>query len=427
MRTLAVLSLAGAANIRDWRPANIRRQLNEELAMRNWGAAARRATIGTLALFLGLGGGRAHALYDVSPGEIPGKPGSIIRVWPLEGGGPSVIGSANALRFLYRSTGLNGEPIPVSGAIFIPSGPAPADGRDVIAWAHPTSGVVPACAPSLMPDTAGMIWGLAQMLSKGYVVVATDYPGLGTSGIHPYLIGESEGRAVLDSVRAARALPDSGASNRFAVWGHSQGGHAALYTGELAARYAPDLKLVGVAAAAPATYLVELFDADKASATGNDLTAMALLSWATLENLPVSGVVEPAAMPAFEKIARDCIESVAEYEAIDQAEKPLESERFLKIDPTDVEPWRGIMQRNSPGQSPAGAPVFIAQGTADTTVSPDVTKRFGKALCAQGTRVSFIDLPGVTHTFAARDSAGAALNWMTDRFRGAPAPSDCER
>ncbi len=85
------------------------------------------------------------------------------------------------------------------------------------------------------------------------------------------------------------------------------------------------------------------------------------------------------------------------------------------------------MERNSPGQSPAGAPVFIAQGTADTTVRPDITKRFGEALCAQGVRVSFVELPGVTHTFAARDSAAAAINWMTERFRGAPAPSDCER
>ena len=131
----------------------------------------------------------------------------------------------------------------MSGAIFIPPGKAPAGGRDVIAWAHPTSGVVEKCAPSLMPDTAGMIWGLQSMLAKGYVVVATDYPGLGTPGIHPYLIGESEGRAVLDSVRAARAMPQSGASNRFVVWGHSQGGHAALYTGELAKSYAPELEL----------------------------------------------------------------------------------------------------------------------------------------------------------------------------------------
>lgn len=159
-------------------------------------------------------------------------PGSIIRVWPLEGGGP---GNSEAFRILYRSTGLNGEPIEVSGAIHFPSSPAPAGGRHVIAWAHPTSGVVTACAPTLMPDNSGMIWGLPDMLAQGYVVVATDYPGLGTPGIHPYLIGISEARAVLDSVRAARALSNTGASNRFAVWGHSQGGHAALYTGELAA------------------------------------------------------------------------------------------------------------------------------------------------------------------------------------------------
>lgn len=92
-----------------------------------------------------------------------------------------------------------------------------------------------------------------------------------------------------------------------------------------------------------------------------------------------------------------------------------------------TDPWKGIMLRNTPGQAPAGAPVFLAQGTADTTVEPEITKRFGEALCAQGVRVSFVPLPGVTHTFAARDSANAALNWLTERFRGAPAPSSCVR
>ena len=226
-------------------------------------------------------------------------------------------------------------------------------------------------------------------------------------------------------MRAARELPNTGASNRFAVWGHSQGGHAALYTGEVAARYAPDLKLVGVAAAAPATYLVELFDADKS--TSQDLVAMSVLSWTRLKNVPVADVVEPQAMPAFETTARDCIESVAEFEKIETDEFPLKSGQFLKVDPAKADPWKEIMRRNSPGQAPAGAPVFIAQGTADTTVHPEITKRFGEALCAQGVRVSFVPLPGVTHTFAARDSANAALTWMTERFRGAPAPSSCER
>jgi Secretory lipase len=165
---------------------------------------SRFAATGAFVVFLSLGGDPAEALYDVELGEVPGKPGTIIRVWPLLGGGP---GDSDAFRFLYRSTGPKGETIPVSGAIFIPSGPAPAGGRNVIAWAHPTSGVAPACAPSLYPHGAGLIWNLSDMLGHGYVIVATDYPGLGTDGIHPYLIGESAGRAVLDSVRAARHSP----------------------------------------------------------------------------------------------------------------------------------------------------------------------------------------------------------------------------
>jgi acetyl esterase/lipase len=389
-------------------------------------ACVRFAAKTALAACLSLGlWQEARALYDVKPSDLVGRPGEIIRVWPLEGGGP---GGGDAFRILYRSTGLNGEPIAVSGAIFIPPGAPPQGGRNVIAWAHPTSGVVEDCAPSLMPDLAGTIWGLPPMLAQGDVVVATDYPGLGVPGmIHPYLIGVSEGRAVLDSVRAARGLPDAGASNRFAVWGHSQGGQASLYTGELAASYAPDLQLVGVAAAAPATYLVELFDADKTSAEGKELTAMTVLSWSRLENLPVTTIVEPAAVPAFEKTARACIESLAEFETINKDEHPLQGMQFLKADPSKTQPWEGIMLRNTPGQASAGAPVFLAQGTADTTVRPEITKQFGEALCKQGTRVAFIELPGVTHTFAAKDSVGQALRWMGERFRGAPAPSDCER
>jgi acetyl esterase/lipase len=121
-----------------------------------------------------------------------------------------------------------------------------------------------------------------------------------------------------------------------------------------------------------------------------------------------------------------CLTSIAQFEALEKNEKPLQTRRFLKIDPFKTEPWKGIMVRNSPGQAPAGAPVFIAQGTADTTVNPQVTKRFAKALCAQGTRVTFVELPGVSHIFVARDSAPNAIRWMNDRFRGVPAPSSCQ-
>jgi acetyl esterase/lipase len=183
----------------------------------------------------------AADFYDVSEADLAGAPGTIIRTAPLEVYPPGVRG----YRVLYRSTGLNGEPIAVSGVIAIPG--KKAANRPVVAWAHPTTGVARKCAPSLHHAPLDTIPGLKDMMANGYVVTATDYPGLGTTGPHPYLVGVSEGRAVLDSVRAARAFAEASAGEHFAVWGHSQGGHAALFAGELAATYAKDLKLVGVA------------------------------------------------------------------------------------------------------------------------------------------------------------------------------------
>jgi pimeloyl-ACP methyl ester carboxylesterase len=201
--------------------------------------------------------------------------------WRLHASGAPL--GASAYRILYRSTGLNGEPVAVSGVAIVPADDAASD-RPIVAWAHPTTGVVPRCAPSLGMLVFQTMQGLREMVARGYVVVATDYPGLGTKGPHPYLVGVSEGRAVLDSVRAARLLPNNQAGKRFTVWGHSQGGQAALYAGILAADYAPELDLRGVAAAAPATDLETLLRDDLATAGGRNVTAMTL--WSSSHKVP---------------------------------------------------------------------------------------------------------------------------------------------
>ena len=81
----------------------------------------------------------------------------------------------------------------------------------------------------LMASVSQQMAGLRQLIEQGAVVAATDYPGLGTTGPHPYLVGDSEARAVIDSVRAAHNLPGAETGNSFAVWGHSQGGQASLF------------------------------------------------------------------------------------------------------------------------------------------------------------------------------------------------------
>src|SRR6202789_3580909 len=175
--------------------------------------------------------------YRAPASEVAGAPGTLVRQEVIEG---APLG-ATAYRVLYRSTGLDDKPILVSGVVIVPPGDPPPGGRPIVAWAHPTSGIVPRCAPSLAIFLFEQIQGLRSFVRDGYVVAATDYPGLGTEGPHPYLVGVSEARAVLDSVRAAQALPGVGDAHRFAVWGHSQGGQAALFTGLLAKSYAPDL------------------------------------------------------------------------------------------------------------------------------------------------------------------------------------------
>src|ERR1700744_4053736 len=169
------------------------------------------------AAVLALSVARAEAptpFYHASTAEIAGTPGTLIRLEPM-GFAPA---GAQAYRVLYRSTGLHGEPIAVSGVIIVPPGPPPASGRPIVAWAHPTTGVVPHCAPSLAIFVFQQMAGLRQLIEQGVVVAATDYPGLGTPGPHPYLVGDSEARAVIDSVRAARNMPGADGSNSFAVW-----------------------------------------------------------------------------------------------------------------------------------------------------------------------------------------------------------------
>ncbi len=351
------------------------------------------------------------------------KPGRVFHIYPQIGGAPA---NAKAFRIIYRSTNLKGEPIAVSATVIYPAGPAPAKGRDVIAWAHYTTGVSSRCAPTLLPNLSGTIPGLEDMLSRGYVVVATDYEGLGTPGVHAYLVGDSEARSVLDSVRAARNLSGAHATNRYSVWGHSQGGHAALFVGETAAEYAPELKLVSIATAAPATDLVALFKAQKASIAGNSLTAMALLSWSRTYNVPLDSLLEEGVEGSFEKVGESCIQSISQMLQTLKLARPLQK-AFLKADPTEIPALRELMLKNSVGNRPIGVPVFIAQGSSDVTVEPSITIGYAKSLCSRGTPVTFKMLKGASHSFAAEKSAYAAVTWMTDRFKGKPAPNDCGR
>jgi acetyl esterase/lipase len=164
---------------------------------------------------------------------------------------------------------------------------------------------------------------------------------------------------------------------------------------------------------------------DLGSVGGNNLTAMTLWSWERLFNAPMRRVVEPRAIPVVDRLARACIESIYDLVVRRRIEGRLEA-GFLKVNnPTDVEPWRSLAAANTPGILPRDVPLFIAQGSADQLVRPEVTRDYVARACRAGVKVRFLAMPGVGHGFAARDSAKSAIEWIAARFAGAAVPDDC--
>jgi len=344
------------------------------------------------------------------------RPGDVLQTEPF----PGAPAGATATRILYVSTSLGSSPIAVSSLVIVPSAPAPPAGRPVLAWLHATTGVDRACAPSRGPAPFGQIQGLPAFLAAGYAVVATDYAGLGGPGTHPYLVGISEGRAALDSVRAAGRLPGVQAGPRFAVWGHSQGGHAALFTAELARAYAPELRLVGVAAAAPVTDVTALVEQPGQDPLWGALLSYTVWSWSHVFGAAPDTIVPAAARPTIERTAKDCLESADELNRLLNDAAPLRGEPV-----TPDAHWRTLLVENAPTPQPGGPPVFLAQGDEDPVIPPPLTRDFARRLCQERTPVRYLAMPGVDHYTAAARSAAAAADWIAARFAGVSPPDDC--
>ncbi|MGD0394661.1 MAG: lipase family protein, partial [Acidimicrobiales bacterium] len=172
--------------------------------------------------------GGLDAFYKVPTTLNPAPPGSIIR-WRVIPAAGQLPPGATAYRILYHSESITGSDVAVSGLIVVPGGAPPTGGFPIVSWAHGTTGLPSQCAPSLGPLSS--ISYLLPLLKARMIVAATDYQGLGTPGIQPYLVGQSEAQGVLDAARAARNLEGPAASNTVVVLGYSQGGQAALFAG----------------------------------------------------------------------------------------------------------------------------------------------------------------------------------------------------
>jgi len=324
-----------------------------------------------------------------------------------------------AWRVRYRSRSLAGAPIGVSGLIVRPPGPAPEGGFPVITWGHGTTGASDACAPSRGDDLA--VPELAALLAAGYVVAATDYEGLGTPGPHPYLVGESAGRSLLDAARAAARLPGGDAGPRVLAFGSSQGGHAALFAGQIAARHAPELELLGVAAASPAADVATLIGTASENALSFGYVLLTLATWtAVYPDVALTQVVTPAAAAETSILDSQCLGGLL------GAFAGRSITDLLVADPRDVAGWADLLEENSAGREPTDAAVLVVHGTADRVVPLALSEALVEDLCAQGTPVALGRYAGAGHGDAVVTAAADdVLAWFAQRLAGADPASDC--
>jgi pimeloyl-ACP methyl ester carboxylesterase len=352
--------------------------------------------------------------YDV-PSPLPaGGPGAVIKTEDVSV--PSLHGTMR--RVMYHSQSISGADIAVTGLIAVPSSTPPAGGFPVITWAHGTTGIADMCAPSL--GGAGAIDFANRLLDAGYVVTATDYEGLGTPGRHPYIVGESEARSTLDIVRAARNLADSHASDRYVVWGHSQGGHAAMFSLHIADAWAPELHLVGVVAGAPPSQLYLVYLALKDSPfRAYILMAAAGFNAAYGDTLaPLDKVLTPTGIQALQTVDDGCADYVAQQTA------GIPTDDMIAADPGTVPEWNALLNANDPGKftAPGSVPLLMIQGGNDEQIPVVSTQILFDQQCAIGQTEQRWVYPGQSHAGVIGPSFDDMLVWIANRFAGAPAP-----
>lgn len=339
-------------------------------------------------------------------------PGTLVASQQLE---PVLtLGGADRWTVLYRTNGAKGVPTTASGTVLVPHGPAPAGGWPVVSWAHGTVGVADRCAPSQSDNLFYNEYAqLARTyLAAGYAVVATDYPGLGTPGDHPYLDGRSEGSAVVDIVPAAHQLVDSLAPQWSAV-GHSQGGQAVLYATKVAATRAPDYPLMATVAIAPASHLGLLVPTVAAGDSPADyvyaLYALAGLD-AVDDTQPLEDALGPEGASRMEKITTTgcLVDTYKEFQTVPP-------DGVFDLGPAEMrEISSDLAEMGDPDRSKVVGPVLVVQGATDVDVPAAVTAPMATRLQSLGSDLTYREYPGRNHDQVLGPSVCDQLQFLAD-------------
>ncbi|MFG1688974.1 lipase family protein [Nonomuraea sp. NPDC049269] len=329
-----------------------------------------------------------------------------------------------ATRTLYHSRDSGGRDVAASAVVLVPQGTPPSGGWPVVVDAHGASGIGRDCAPSLMRD---LYHGdqMRRFLDKGYAVVAPDYAGLGAAGQHALGDKTAVANDVIGALRSARrAVP--ALSYRWVLWGHSQGGAAALSVAERQLDR-PEPGYLGAVVTSPAADLTQIVThAATQPGLGGFVPLIAAGAKAGDDRVRLDRVLTPQALAALEVTRTGCLGVVAAvYRELTGPD--LVQPGYL------AEPgFARFLARNTTGVRPVAGPVLLLQGDADSVVTRAMTDQVAATLCRTGSRVDYRTYPGLEHDTYPGVVTGIddgampdILAWTAERFGGEQAATAC--
>lgn len=351
---------------------------------------------------------------------------------------------SDARLLIYYMPSVQGGMTQASTLLFVPQGTPPAGGFPVVAWAHGTTTAgQKARAPSLSPTLDGdltkdgfdsnYVFVIATFVNAGYAVVAPDFEGLGkiASVPYPYFNAASSARSLIFGVRAARQA-DSRLSNRFAVVGHSEGGHAVLGVEAFAAE-APELILKGTVAYAPYMSIADSVSTLSEMAVRDPGKSIDYIVQQNV-NVAVMATGLAAQSPAFDPGSimgsdlemllpnfktKGVIKIIADVKRAVTAKTPTAFSGF-KTGWNTVPEMNAFLAANDPAATPGfnlRIPTLVVQGTNDVSVLEPLTAAFTSKLIAKDSPITYRKYAGADHSTVITVATPEVLTFLAERLR----------
>lgn len=370
------------------------------------------------------------AFYE-APATLPSANGAVIRhegvkylLDPLDVS--SLVRTAR--RVLYKTTNRKGEAIAVSGTVITPNAPWLGVGkRPVIGYAPGTQGMADRCAPSRLFSELIEYEGIfiEGLLQRGYAIAMPDYEGLGTEGVHTYMDRVSQGRATLDVVRAAQRLGlgfDS--THPVGLMGYSQGGGAAASAAELAASYAPDLRVRGaVVGAVPADLGMVARNLDGGMFSA--FSFFALRGLAESYDLDMTPYLNARGKTTMDAVEQDCVFDLFDNAFVKSETLSANGQPMSEL--MKAQPFASIIEAQRIGKVKPAFPVLVTHSMLDDTIPYAAGRTMAKGWCSKGANVRFSSNVAPLHVGGMVPHAAEALPFFEARFAGLPALSSCWR